>query len=278
MSARPVAPLLFALVAACQIDATIAAVPHDAASESAHVCPPEMANLGAYCIDLTEVTVKAYQDWIATGPAVVGQPPECAWNTSYGPERGTAGTGECNAAAHPEINADPSRPVVCVDWCDAYAYCAAAGKHLCGRIGGGSDGGLGEEGSTVDDPDRSEWFHACIGPTRTKYPYGDTYVKGTCSDDATATTPQPVGASPACHAPAGTAWGAIVDMSGNAIEWTDSCQRSDPSVRPTSADICVQRGGWYKDAPAALSCAAASTALPRARNNVDNHMGFRCCK
>src|SRR5262249_13022772 len=61
MSARPVAALLFALAAACQLDATIAAIPRDAAAETPHTCPPEMANLGVYCIDLTEVTVKAYQ-------------------------------------------------------------------------------------------------------------------------------------------------------------------------------------------------------------------------
>jgi hypothetical protein len=40
-------------------------------------------------------------------------------------------------------------PQVCVDWCDAFAFCHAMGKRLCGALSGGS--------APYDHPSAGEW-------------------------------------------------------------------------------------------------------------------------
>ena len=77
-------------------------------------------------IPVAEVTRDEYSAWLALGPSTVVQSPECAWNVSFLPE--------------PACMADASvctgqgcglHPQVCVDYCDADAYCSNIGKHLC---------------------------------------------------------------------------------------------------------------------------------------------------
>jgi hypothetical protein len=55
--------------------------------------------------------------------------------------------------------------VVYVDWCGAYAYCAWAGKHLCGAIGGGPTPYSHETDPTLYEafaaPRVSEWTNVC---------------------------------------------------------------------------------------------------------------------
>ena len=60
---------------------------------------------------------------VATGPSTAGQPSFCAWNTDFTP-----------SAAWPPAPTQANHPVVWVDWCDAFAYCAGAGKRLCGPL------------------------------------------------------------------------------------------------------------------------------------------------
>ncbi len=91
-------------------------------------CPStagEMIRVDGYCIDATEVTNDEYGKFIvAKNGNTAGQPTACAWNTAYAPS--------CA-----QLVKTAKSPVSCIDWCDAYAFCAWAGKRLCGRIGGG---------------------------------------------------------------------------------------------------------------------------------------------
>ncbi|GAC1550602.1 MAG: hypothetical protein NVS3B10_13530 [Polyangiales bacterium] len=275
----------------CAPDAPLAIFARDAGDAAPPVetgaptaCPDvpgtaAMVRLGAFCIDLTEVPLADYRAWLATSPSTSGQPSECAANLDFAPHAG-AGT-ECDLAVHPEVNTDPARPVVCVDWCDARAFCLAHGKHLCGRVGGGRDGFVTDTDNVLNDADRSEWYAACVGPDRGAYPYGPSYVKGTCFDDPAQLAPVAVGSLPLCHGKGGTPWGAVFDLSGNVAEWTDSCLlHTGGGVGELEA--CSVRGGWWKDSRPTLpfECAAktdASGGLTRQRGSADNHVGFRCC-
>src|SRR5438445_3243368 len=102
------------------------------AQASKDACPagkggPAMVPAGSFCIDQTEVTNAQYQDFVATNPSHADQIPECAWNGSWVPFSG----------AWTYDNQTATFPVAGVNWCQAYGFCAWAGKHLCGAPGGG---------------------------------------------------------------------------------------------------------------------------------------------
>ena len=69
---------------------------------------------------------------------------ECEWNYTFQPS---------------EPGADPEHPVTHVDFCDAVAFCAWAGKRLCGKIGGGE-----LSFAELSLASESQWFAACGGP------------------------------------------------------------------------------------------------------------------
>ena len=115
-----------------------------------------------FCIDTTEVTRAEYRDFLlATAGDAAGQRATCAWNDSFAP----AARGCPVSTFQPETQGD--RPVVCIDWCDAVAYCAWAGKRLCGQIGGGSLPGFF---GGAFDPARSQWHAACTRNGARAYP------------------------------------------------------------------------------------------------------------
>jgi eukaryotic-like serine/threonine-protein kinase len=108
--------------------------------------PAHQVKLPAFCIDLTEVTTRAYQVCSDAGKCkrasgTVRWPNITeAQKTSYGPL--------CNAG-------DPSRadhPINCVDWSMAVHYCKVRGGRL---------------------PTEAEWEYATRGPDGRVYPWGD---------------------------------------------------------------------------------------------------------
>jgi formylglycine-generating enzyme required for sulfatase activity len=210
-----------------------------------------------FCIDATEVTRAAYRAWLATGPALPPAcDPACGWKTSYDPiyvwDTGTE---------------QDQYPATAIDWCDAYAYCKGVGKRLCGKIGGGPN-----FYNDLVNPSLSQWYHACTsGSNSGRFPYGDTYDPYVCNGpdygSSTSWGVLPVGFLPDCRA--SYADGAVLDLSGNAWEWEDSCDGSGPSTP------CRIRGGAYWGTEtAALTCGYA-TASPR--YVTDMSIGFRCC-
>ena len=204
----------------------------------------------SYCIDATEVTNAQYAAFLATNPQSNPDPGPCSQETSLAPEFGW-----------PAAASDADRPVVNVDWCDARAYCAWAGKKLCGAPGGVS-------GSYLDDqnPDTSLWYSACSNLAADVFPYGESYAATICNgaDDQNGKT---LGVDlPATCTNSDSSQ--IFDMSGNVWEWEDTCEDDTPT------GDCRLRGGSFRSNQDSLTCAAANYA---ARNSKFDDFGFRCC-
>jgi formylglycine-generating enzyme required for sulfatase activity len=166
-------------------------------------------------------------------------------------------------------------PMVCVDACDARAYCRWIGKRSCGELG--EDGELditqGPGAGRHSDPDLSEWYRACSNAGATAFPYGDTYEAGTCVDASySPNVTQDVGAQTGCEG----GFPGLFDMSGNVSEWANECTRY--GIHPAT-DNCLARGGPYYyggggDDGADLRCDVFSDKL--SINQTDN-VGIRCC-
>jgi formylglycine-generating enzyme len=207
-------------------------------------CPSGMIDVGSFCIDPTEVTNAAYAAFLGTRPSPRWQPAYCAWNKDYEPPNG--------------VPPNDQRPVVQVNWCDARAFCAAAGKRLCGRVGGGPI-----PYADFADADQDEWFHVCSNGGTTQYSYGNDFDGTRCG-----MPDQPVGATPTCSGPK-PPFSSVVDMSGGVWEWEDSCY-----VNKGAGDTCRLRGGSAMTAPAETTC-NKDNAVPR--NSAFANVGFRCC-
>jgi formylglycine-generating enzyme required for sulfatase activity len=219
---------------------------------------------GTYAIDRFEVTVGDYQAFVAAA-STDHLPSECAWKTSFDPAMSTAGGPRCpgwytNALATNAL----TLPMACVDWCDAFAYCAWAHKRLCGKIGGGP-----AALANVADPSESQWYAACSAGGELEYPYGHTYEVGTCNDASI--NPEAVGSRPGCEG----GFAGIFDMSGNVVEWEDACDTNP--LNTAQRQTCAARGGAFYSGTAPADLACASAAMIATRDSVGPGIGFRCC-
>jgi formylglycine-generating enzyme required for sulfatase activity len=209
----------------------------------------KLAGGACFWIDVTEVTVAEYQSFLGTADASTQDDPcGSGQNPSFAPscDGGTPALG-------------PSEPVVCVDWCDARAYCNSIAKRLC------RGDGLLNFGSAAT----SEWYAAC-SPDGGAYPYGQSYAGQVCNGRDNPNTGclaacslVDAGSLTGCHTASG-----IFDMSGNANEWTDECDSSDPSAK------CATRGGSAQSDSSGLRCNQIAGA---ARLATHPFTGFRCC-
>jgi formylglycine-generating enzyme required for sulfatase activity len=222
------------------------------------VCERAPVNAGGVSIDATEVTRGQYHQFVL---AMVGstpsQPAACAFNDDITPKYD-----------EPPAMEDYDIPVTFVDWCDAWAYCAWAGRRLCGKVGGGSNAT-----SDLADPTRSQWMRACTGPSSYAYPYGNSFEPTACVSEP----PNPNEGKPAEVAYYSGCEGGypnLYDMSGNVAEWEDSCtDMTGPD------DTCRVRGGGYAgfgpdNVHLGMRCDNAQWSDRSQRQQM---FGFRCC-
>jgi formylglycine-generating enzyme required for sulfatase activity len=211
-----------------------------------------VAVTGGYSIDATEVTRDQYDSWLGQNPVTVDQDGWCEWNTTFTLPSNwpPAGLGK--------------HPVVGVDWCDAYAYCKAVGKRLCGKIGGGTNA-YGDYTSAS----LSQWHNACTSGGVDDYPYGSTLEPGVCGDGS---MPQgmnaaEVGSFVGCQSSV-TGYAGVYDLSGNVWEWEDSC------FNASNLAWCRWRGGSAHYKYQLLRCDGDRYAP---RDSAYEWTGFRCC-
>lgn len=220
-------------------------------------CPdgPPAIDTGLFAIDATEVSNAQYEAfWMVDfDPDYLAElmPASCDWKTDFTPEGWPLDSGE-------------DLPVVGVDWCDAYAYCAWSGKRLCGAVGG-------EAAALADlqNPVNNEWYRACSQGGISNYPYGLVYEADLCNGaDAGFGQAVEVGSLAGCEG----GYADLFDMSGNVWEWTNACD--DDNMVPANEQECRRRGGSYFSDGPTLRCGIDSMR-PRDFRNANN--GFRCC-
>ncbi|MBL8716376.1 MAG: SUMF1/EgtB/PvdO family nonheme iron enzyme [Myxococcales bacterium] len=229
-------------------------------------CPAMMVRVpigtAFYCVDASEVTVAAYQDF-ATKVAVkdvAALPATCKWKTSF-------------VAA---VGGAADEPIRGVDWCDAWAYCDTAGKRLCGAIGPGGASKPPSPFDKLDDPNVDQWRHACAYGGSPVWPYGTAAQPTKCNTsdrlvDAGPGDVVPVRSLSGCNGgSSGAELATLYDMSGNVAEWTDSCQSA-----LGASDPCRVRGGSFREK---ASSAACGVAMSRSRSDRQDWVGFRCCR
>lgn len=189
--------------------------------------PLTKVTVPAFEIDLREVSLISYAACLKMG--------RCT----------PSGTGDkCNAGREDRA----THPVNCVDFAQATAFCAWAGKRL---------------------PREEEWELASRGTDERLYPWGSTApddeacwkraAEGTC-----------VVGEKAVQSPFG-----LADVAGNVREWTSSpfCPYTR---RDCDASSRVVRGSAYADVePDALRASARTKMAPDARSP---EVGFRCVR
>ena len=199
--------------------------------------------LPVYYVDRCEVTNARYQvflDWIRR----TGDHSKCDRQEGKAKDHTPAFWKRADNQDLLELD----KPVVGVDFYDAYAFAAWAGKRL---------------------PTEMEWEKAARGAEGWTYPWGNDWAAGekrlnwgdlrATVDGYERTAPVgqfPLGASP---------WGCL-DMSGNVTEWT-----SDLWDERTGSHRVV-KGGSYLE----MQLCRLWERLPEAPNTSQKYLGFRC--
>lgn len=233
---------------------------------------PPMVRVDGYCIDSTEVTEAQYQQFLAADAGFGGDAhPECAWKdggAAFAP--GKAGLAKCRW----DPSQYPNLPVVCVDWCDAFAYCRWAGKRLCGAIDGGPDGApIAWDAGDDTNAEKDEWYRACSFAGTRKFPYDGPFKPNTCNGidnfDGGKDAGMVVDAGSMTGCMSG--YDGLYDMVGNAFEFENSC---NATTGPN--DLCKLRGGsWAHSEKDFNSC--TGLGVGDRRNARFDDIGFRCC-
>jgi formylglycine-generating enzyme required for sulfatase activity len=236
--------------------------------------PQHKVALSAYCIDRTEVTVKAYAACVAAKAKGCSAPPLTVHWSEYSAADVKRYSRFCNRDDRPD------HPINCVDWNQAAAYCTWEGKRL---------------------PTEAEWEYAARGNDNRVYPWGNEAPSAkrlnVCGSECVAMakrelnqdwgkmydasdgyeTTAPVGSFSGGASPFGA-----LDMAGNVWEWTadwygaySGAAVTDPRGAKMGTARVIRGSAWnFNDA---ANVRAANRYLNGPSDRVDD-VGFRCAR
>ena len=190
--------------------------------------PVHPVNVGAFCMDVMEVTTDAYSACVRAGRCTPA-------DTSSNCNAGQAGRG--------------NHPINCVNWNQATAHCTSLGKRLPTEEEW-EYGARGSEGRKYPWGDTEPGAQLCWDGNGNDLGKGNR--KSTCT----------VGSYPAGKSPFG-----LMDMAGNVWEWTASGYSDDCSKTRASAARVNRGGSWNNDNPANVRGANRNRNTPTNRNN-----------
>jgi hypothetical protein len=218
----------------------------DGAAVDGGACPstgrgPDMVRIFGECIDVTEVTNAQYDEFVTS--IADGGPPSKLPAVCGAIKKGDAGAK--SFARDAGASAGPFEPTNWVDYCDAYTFCAWAGKRLCKS---GSDAG--------------SWAAVCSSNGLHAFSYGDEPDADACDS-----FPNPLweaGSFPACRVGATGPF----DMNGSLSEWS-LC-----GAMPDGGPLCHVLGGSVLTAADNDRCDLSVVSDAAVRTGS---VGFRCC-
>jgi eukaryotic-like serine/threonine-protein kinase len=236
--------------------------------------PAHKVAIGAFCIDRTEVTVKAYQRCSDQGECRRASSTN-AWADISAADRKTYDP-LCNVG---DLAGRADHPINCVDWRMASEYCRA------------QDGRL---------PTEAEWEFAARGPDGRTYPWGDDAPSGTllnacgseCAKwgrahraDVTAMYLEDdgfAGTAPVGSFPKGASRYGVEDVVGNVWEWVADYyapydggggEQDDPRGPAEGRERVIRGGGWNGSQPAWVRPTFRYKDEP---DKKSHGIGFRC--
>jgi formylglycine-generating enzyme len=250
-------------------------------------CNPTTGLCVAIPVDAHEVTQAEYAAFVTavgtdqSNPALF--PAACAAN-KLAPD--TACLADATVCDQPG-DCD-KHPQVCVDWCDAFAYCASKGQHLCGKIGTGAMVPFDD----FDKPGVDEWTNACTVGGR--FDYAVDFTDGKAFAGLTdgqkcnlrfGGTNTTVAVDDAKYNNCGhQAKGYETErhLLGNVREWENSCKKVATAPDASMSDLCHTRGASFAEKDAAgqqvsLTAMRCDKGPELARAGVAPDLGFRCC-
>lgn len=253
--------------------------PVDAATCTATLGPNEECRNGlpapvftplpaGFSMDSTEVTRSQYAAWIATTPSTANQATGCQANTTFTPDA-TCLTNKLVCKTGCDAN-----PQVCVDWCDATAYCKALGKQLCGARPDAIAQGMTVSFADFADAELDQYEYACSADGKQDYVYAGTYDATACNTGCTGTAckTDAVASKTRCQGePSSAAFPGVFDLNGNVAEWDGVCASDDAAAQ------CHVRGGDMQSTATTSACNYGMGTALVPRNQPQPTVGFRCC-
>jgi serine/threonine-protein kinase len=197
--------------------------------------------LPAYYVDLTEVTNARFEKFVQE----TGSTPEGDWRRYFDAANFDPAFYDVERNDHPVVN---------VTWKDADSYCRWAGKRL---------------------PFEAEWEKAARGTDGRRWPWGnEAHPEFANVENQTEGEPDTkrVGSFPR-----GASLYGILDMTGNAREWTDSSLLPYPLTQTVGgaegATSRVTRGGSWLSLPSSIEL---TRRLAEPTSIAAKDLGFRC--